>query len=315
MISTSVPSQNCMQEHFPQGQGKKQSTDDGGKLQKVFDVTSLGRSRSVDRLQSKSSSKKRKLSKVSKHTLEDPNRSFTGTQNGSATTCTSKGGAVTGYSNFRTNSMCSVDSDSGAGSSASTSKMNTRIGSQGSGETVSKGYSSGESSKSSRRKDAGSDKTKEGSRFSSKIISRVLSWSDLGSPRLKNRTPSNKGKDANLDSGGGSRKNSGRPSGGLNSKEKQQERMNNSHISADGGGREKRAPSPVVIYRDDDPSYVHNCLQLFLVMDVFGSKEEYFKMVFRSSMVCYGKPGELPMLVVVSNVRAYLFRVVAPERY
>ena len=305
MISTSVPSHNYMPDHFSQIQGKRNAENDDS-FQKIFEDTGIIQSRSGDLFQSKCKSSMKKQSLVSQPEPQDPKRSFTGVEEDNVIMFASKEAEVITYSNSRKNSMCSADSDSGAGSksnSASSSKKYTKRDGQGLGETVSKGYSSAESSRYSRRKDTeATDKSKEGSTLSSKII-RVLSLSDLRS--------SNRGKNV-----GGSRKSSGKQtSGGVCSRTKKLERINSSHILSDGGGREKRAESPIVIYRDEDPNYIHNSLQLFLVMDVFGGKEECFKMVFRSSMIRYGEPGELPVLVVVSNIRAYVFRVVAPERY
>lgn len=318
LISTSVPSQSYMQEHF----SHHPITEDDYN----FEGVGHGRSRSVDLRKSKSNSNtpssKRKLLKTSPQELQDSNRSLTSVQEDNTTTSPVATGSR--YSNSRRNSLCSADSDSGAGSKSDSASMSRKHNKRA--DTVPKGCSSGESSKYSQSKMTGAaKKSKEGSKLSSKL-SRVFSWSDLrlnSSPKLNGRRTSDKGKDTNPSSGAGSRRSSGQGSSGSGenncSQRKLLEHMKPPHSSSDGGGggeREKRALSPVVIYRDDDPSYIHNSLQLFLVMDVFSStKEESFKMVFRSSMVRYGEPGELPMLVVVSNIRAYLFRVVAPERY
>jgi hypothetical protein len=51
-------------------------------------------------------------------------------------------------------------------------------------------------------------------------------------------------------------------------------------------------------------------------MEVFdSSKGEVFRMAFRCPVVKYGEVGELPALVIVSNIRAYIFKIIAPERY
>lgn len=317
IISSSVPSQSYMKEHM--SRIVPDERDAVVDLDHMFEAKGHGRSRSVDLRKSNSSSpsSRKKLSRVSQQALQDSNRSLTSVQEGSTTAL--KRPLFGGLSSSRRNSMCSADSDSGAGNksdSASTNKKYNIKPSHGSGEVVSKGYSSGESSKyTKKRRAGGTEKTKEGTTLGSKI-SRVFSWSDLrpnSSPKLNTHRVSDKRKGSNPNSGEGSRKSSGGGSSGSGESNQGKMHLRNPQSSSDGGGREKRAHSPVVIYRDDDPSYIHNSLQLFLVMDVF--KDECFKMVFRSSMVRYGEPGEVPMLVVISNIRAYLFRVVAPERY
>ena len=299
-----------MHKHFSRLPREKSEGEDD-KMTKVFQEGGHSRSRSVDLPEDKSNPNKEK---ESQQALQDPNRSLVRVLEDKDNA--SKVSTVFGY--FRANSVGSAESDSGACSrsgSASTGRRSNRRGSQGSGDTTSKGYSSGDSSnKSSRRKASGSsDKAKDGSTLSSKI-SRVFSRNDMrrspGSRLLNACKSSKKGKDA-LSFGDGTKR-SDKPQFSENGNDVT---AKDSQISSDDVGREKRAPSPVVIYRDNDPSYVHNSLQLHLVMDIFNSaKEECFKMVFRSSMVRYGEPGELPVLVVISNLRVYLFRVVAPER-
>lgn len=84
--------------------------------------------------------------------------------------------------------------------------------------------------------------------------------------------------------------------------------------SSDGTGG-KKTHSPAIFYKDDDPSYIHNNINLYLDMEVFdGSRGEHFRMVFHSFVVKYGEVGELPVLVVISNLHAYIFKIIAPER-
>ena len=86
------------------------------------------------------------------------------------------------------------------------------------------------------------------------------------------------------------------------------------HSSSDGAGK-KKTFSPLVICKDDDPSYIDNNLNLYLDMEVFDTtKGEIFKMIFRSTVVQYSEPEEFLVLVVISNLHAYLFQIIAPER-
>ena len=143
---------------------------------------------------------------------------------------------------------------------------------------------------------AGASKAREGEgkRYSSPItIGDVLSKYSPSSPR---RTPTS-GQRSSSGSGGGSRRNSGSLRG-----------------SSDGGGTMKGS-SPLPLYKDEDPSYIHNNLNLYLDMEIFNSdKAEHFKMVFKSPVMQYGHKMEIPALTVVSSYKFYIFKITAPER-
>ena len=237
-----------------------------------------------------------------------------------------------GIGNSRRSSMCSGESDSGAGSrSDGNCTANGRRSSHGSSDGRPKGSSSGEVKKIKRQSSmVVAGKNKEGSKLGSKI-SRVFSFGDLNSgsspkqkrknaSEIRTRTPLEKTKGA---------KSSGEGSSGSGTSGRRKSRLTRNLSNAEDkalelplppsssdGGREKRAYSPITIYKDDDPTYIHNSLQLYLDMEILdSSRQEVFKMVFRTSLIRYGEPGEMQVIVVVSNIRAYLFRVVAPERY
>ena len=146
------------------------------------------------------------------------------------------------------------------------------------------------------------------------------------SPKTGQRSAAEKkGKTPRRSSGGGGGSSSGGRlssggSGGESSQPRslfQQGGLRDTHSSSDrgGGGSGRHKPhSPIVICKDDDPTYIHNSINLYLDMEVFDStKDESFRMAFKSPVVKYGEVGELPVLVVVSNIYAYIFKIVAPE--
>jgi len=229
-----------------------------------------------------------------------------------------------GLGNSRRSSMCSGGSDSGTGSrSDGNYTANGRRSSHGSSDGRVKGNSSGEVKiikKQSSVRVAG--KSKEGSKFGSKI-SKVFSFGELhtgSSPKQKKKSlvKANSGKSSGEGSSGSgsSSKRKSKLARRISNAEEKALAFPLPHSSSDGGGsRERRAHSPITIYKDNDPTYVHNSLQLYLDMEILdSSRQEVFKMVFRTSLIRYGEPGEVQVLVVVSNIRAYLFKVVAPER-
>ena len=71
----------------------------------------------------------------------------------------------------------------------------------------------------------------------------------------------------------------------------------------------------MALYKDDDPSYIHNDLNLYLDKEVFNlNNGEHFKMVFKSLVMQYGQTTELLSLIVVSSYKFYIFKITAPER-
>ena len=203
-------------------------------------------------------------------------------------------------------SVCSLDTDSSPerrsrSRANSTDKkahggLNEKIQRRrGSNDKFPQGYSSGESrTQQSRSKGEGIG----GNRTPSK------------SPKLNGRGSSNAPSSRKASGGSSSRISS---SSGDNARAQRQLRP--SHSSSDSASKQKMA-STSVFCKDDDPSYIHNSINLYLDIDVFDStKGESFRMAFRSPVVKYGEVGELPVLVVVSNLCAYIFKIVAPERY
>ena len=201
-------------------------------------------------------------------------------------------------------SVCSLDTDSSPerrsrSRANSTDKkahggLNEKIQRhRGSNDKLPQGYSSGES-----RAQQSRSKGKEigGNRTPSK------------SPKLNGRGSSNAPSSRKASGGSSSRISS---SSGDNARAQRQLRP--SHSSSDSASKQKKA-STSIFCKDDDPSYIHNSINLHLDMDVF-DKGESFRMAFRSPVVKYGEVGELPVLVVVSNLCVYIFKIVAPERY
>ena len=43
--------------------------------------------------------------------------------------------------------------------------------------------------------------------------------------------------------------------------------------------------SPMLLFKDDDPEYIHNSLNIHLDMEVFSTEGEHFKMIFKVSWV------------------------------
>lgn len=69
----------------------------------------------------------------------------------------------------------------------------------------------------------------------------------------------------------------------------------------------------MLLFKDDDPEYIHNSLNLHLDMEVFSTEGEHFKMIFKAPVVQYGHSREVPAIVIISNVNAYIFKITAPE--
>ena len=135
----------------------------------------------------------------------------------------------------------------------------------------------------------------EEKRYSSPItIGDICSKYSPISPR---RTPTSGQQRNSSGSGGGSRRNSGSLRG-----------------SYEGGGSMKGS-SPLPLYKDDDPGYIHNNLNLYLDMEIFNNdKAEHFKMVFKSPVMQYGHKMEIPALAVASSYKFYIFKITGPER-
>lgn len=225
--------------------------------------------------------------------------------------------------NSSRSSLYSWDSDSSTGARSDGEKQKRRKSSSGSNEKL-QGFSSGEfrRKRKSQPKNRSKSRERQGSKdggsksFGSKLY-RVLSDVGLNSPTKSSgasargsANTSDKEKHARRRTSGGS---SGRVSSESGSAKSPS--INRSyHSSSDGTGRRK-AHSPAIFYKDDDPSYIHNSINLYLDMEVFdSSKEECFKMAFRSHVVKYGEVGELPVLVIVSNLFAYIFKIIGSER-
>ena len=225
-------------------------------------------------------------------------------------------------------SICSLDSDSSAGARSDGERRGRRRSDgerQGSsGTDKMRGYSSGEYRRVASRRKKSRERQKQapeqhtpsgsgGKSFGSKIV-RALSDVGLnsntkpsgaakGSTSARERKASRKtsqGSSGRISSGSG-----GNKSPGAN---------RSCHSSSDGTGRRKNQ-SPGIFYKDDDPTFIHNSINLHLDMEVFDNKQgEHFKMAFRSPVVKYGEVGDVPVLVIVSNIYAYIFKIIAPER-
>ena len=121
------------------------------------------------------------------------------------------------------------------------------------------------------------------------------------SPTLR-RTPTDGHKRAS--SGSGAEMRTGRGS-----------RRNSGSLRSSSDGTGIKGSSPLALYKDEDPSYIHNNLNLYLDMDVFNmDKGEHFKMVFKAPVMQYGHKMEIPALVVASSYKFYIFKITAPER-
>lgn len=205
------------------------------------------------------------------------------------------------WSSSRKSSVCSVDSDSSPGSRSDANSVDRKRGVRsqaGSNEMLTRGYSSGEYHAPSR-----TTKTGLRSKFSRFSSGDVRNTSD-SSPQLR---------DLRIKPGGTSGRVSS--SSGDNSRSKSPKRAKGYHSgSSDSAGRPK-VHSPATFCKDDDPTFIHNSINLYLDMEVFdSSKGESFRMAFRCPVVKYGEVGELPVLVIVSNISAYIFKIIAPER-
>ena len=121
--------------------------------------------------------------------------------------------------------------------------------------------------------------------------------SGSGSEMKRRVHPAGSGGENSSGSGRGSRRNSGSLRG-----------------SSDGAGI--KGSSPLALLKDDEPTYIHNNLNLYLDMEVFNmDKGEHFKMVFKSPVMQYGHKLEIPALAVVSSYKFYIFKIIGPERY
>ena len=77
----------------------------------------------------------------------------------------------------------------------------------------------------------------------------------------------------------------------------------------------QRTNSALTVCKDDNPSYIHSSFNVHLDLNVFeNEKGEEFKMIFRSPVVQHGQPKEQPSLLVVSNLKAYVYLITAPEK-
>ena len=228
--------------------------------------------------------------------------------------------------NSSRSSLHSLDSDSSAGVRSDGERHGGRKASSGSSEKLQQqGYSSGEYRKRSshhRRNKSRESQQQNPSRdggksFGSKIMHRVLSDVGLNSSPTRESAAAARGNASDKErqtrrrASGGS---SGRVSSDQSGDTKSPGTNRSYHSSSDGAGR-KKTHSPAIFYKDDDPSYIHNSINLYLDMEVFDiSKGEHFRMAFRSHVVKYGEVGEIPVLVIVSNLHAYVFKIIAPER-
>ncbi len=211
----------------------------------------------------------------------------------------------------RKSSACSLDGDSSPGCRSDSNPAADRKGRKGrtqAGASSARGYSSGEYHVSSSRAKFSNNNNRKSRHagmgpkyFSSGDVSVGLNPSPKFGARNR---PSQK------NSGGSSGRISS--SSGDNSKSPKTSRKH--HSSSDSASRRK-GYSPAVFCKDDDPSYIHNSINLYLDMDVFdGSRQEVFRMAFQCPVIKYGEVGELPVLVIVSNLSAYIFKIIAPER-
>ena len=120
--------------------------------------------------------------------------------------------------------------------------------------------------------------------------------SGSGSEMRRRVHPAGSGGENSSSSGRGSRWNSGSLRG-----------------SSDGTGI--KGSSPLVLLKEDEPTYIHNNLNLYLNMEVFNlCRGEHFKMVFKSPVMQYGDILEVPCIVIFSDYKMYIFKIVGPER-
>ncbi len=317
-ISTSVPSQD----YFPQQLKTRDMDDNSDRQSKISEKTGSGLGHNRSRSMDYHSTKQLLLTPPNKRKIYvDP---FLQGSNKSLGSLLEESGTFSrspklSRNNSGRSSRCSADSDSS--SRGNHSDMGGRR-ERKSHFSSAKGYSSGESNRRSSGGYMSGEKSKDGGSLMAQAKSGLSNFIGLNSsPKLSPQTLSDRDKETRSSSregerrgrsGGKSRPNSG---SGDNSQHKVQNLSHSYHSSSDGTGRRK-ASSPFVIYKDDDPSYIHYSLDYYLNTEIFNSaKEETFRMVFRTQVISYGEPGELPVLVILSNQRLYLFQIVAPERY
>lgn len=158
----------------------------------------------------------------------------------------------------------------------------------------------------------GSDKVYDGGakRYSSPGLSKY-------SPTSPRRTPSSGHHRAS--SGSGSemkRKVHPAGSGGENSSGSGRgSRRNSGSLRGLSDGAGIKGSSPLALLKDDEPTYIHNNLNLYLDMEVFNmDKGEHFKMVFKSPVMQYGHKLEISAVAIVSSYKFYIFKIIGPER-
>ena len=141
------------------------------------------------------------------------------------------------------------------------------------------------------------------------------------SPTSPRRTPSSSGSHHRASSGSGSemrrRVYPASGSGGENSSGSGRgSRRNSGSLRGSSDGAAIKGSSPLALLKDDEPTYIHSNLNLYLDMDVFNmDKGEHFKMVFKSPVMQYGHKLEIPAVAVVSSYKFYIFKIIGPERY
>ena len=141
------------------------------------------------------------------------------------------------------------------------------------------------------------------------------------SPTSPRRTPSSSGSHHRASSGSGSemrrRVYPASGSGGENSSGSGRgSRRNSGSLRSSSDGAAIKGSSPLALLKDDEPTYIHSNLNLYLDMDVFNmDKGEHFKMVFKSPVMQYGHKLEIPAVAVVSSYKFYIFKIIGPERY
>ena len=303
--SRSVPSQNFMQSHFVQGD----RAEDERPI-KVMDGLNHRRSNSVGYNSAKIISVDPPVGKPKHYSdpfygNEIPSTKPQGSNRSLGSLkeerCAPSLSRKSSWSSSRKSSACSLDSDSSPGSRSDANSVDRKRGVRsqgGSSEMLTRGSSSGEYHAPSSR----TGKTGLRSKFSRFSSGDVRSGFN-SSPQLR---------DLRTKSGGSSGKISS--SSGDNSQLKSPKKSRGRHSSSDSSGRQK-VHSPVTFCKDDDPTFIHNSIHLYLDMEVFdSSKGEGFRMAFKCPVVKYGEVGELPVLVIVSNINAYVFKIIAPER-
>lgn len=268
-----MPSQNYIQDHFGHQEGSRVKKPTG-----VFDhhrSNSTG-PHAAKTITSNSPPAKSKLhrdpydSNVPSTSLYGSNRSLRSLKEEHVKPASSK----SSWTSSRKSSICSLDTDSSperrsrANSTDKKGRVQEHGGSnqrhRGSNDKLPQGYSSGESRARTRQ-----------SPSKGKGIGDI--FSNIGTP---SKSPNLGGRGTSDASSRRSSKISS--SSGDNAQSRAQRHLRLSHSSSDGAGRQKM-PSPSVFCKDDDPSYVHNSINLYLDMEIFdGAKGESFRMAFRS---------------------------------